>query len=286
MRKSASKVWGQIFCCRSAKISDLCSGTILDNANGMNDKAEKRKFLGSLIIPLILVALMWLVKTIEVSFGIDLGRWGVVPHTAKGLIGIFTLPFLHGSWEHLLSNSVPILVLGTALYYCYPTLANRVMLITYLASGLLTWGIGNPHSVHIGASALVYGMNLFLITSGFIRGNRMLIVIALIMVFLYGSFIWGMIPALAIPQNISWEGHLSGAIIGVLLALFLRKEGPQKEVYHWEEDEEDEDKALHGPQGPQTHGPASTNEESEEKPYWDVPMPSNDELTVRYRFRH
>ena len=253
----------------------------------MEDKQERKKFLGSLIIPLILVALMWLVKIIEVSFGINLGRWGVTPHTAQGLIGILTLPFLHGSWEHLLSNSVPILVLGTALYYCYPSLANRVLLIIYLASGLITWCIGNPETTHIGASALVYGLNLFLITSGFIRGNRMLIVIALIMVFLYGSFIWGMIPSLAIPQNISWEGHLSGAIIGVLLAVFLRKEGPQKEVYHWDEEEDEEDAesaALRPFDG--TQGATSTSEESKEKPYWDVPTPSNDELTVRYRFRH
>ena len=282
----------------SAKISDLCSGTILDNPQRMDEKAEKRKFLGSLIIPLIIVALMWLVKIIEVSFGISLSRWGITPHSTSGLIGIFTLPFLHGSWEHLLSNTVPILVLGTALYYCYPSLANRVLLITYLASGLLTWCIGDPNSTHIGASALVYGLNLFLIASGFIRGNRLLIVISLIMVFLYGSFIWGMIPSLAIPQNISWEGHLSGAIIGVLLAVFLRKEGPQKEVYHWEE-EDDESTALRPferPQGPQAQGPDfnnstdsesddSTGSASDEKPYWDVPMPSNDELTVQYRFR-
>jgi membrane associated rhomboid family serine protease len=245
----------------------------------MEDKQERKKFLGSLIIPLILVALMWLVKIIEISLDTDLGRWGIAPHTAKGIIGIFTLPFLHGSWEHLLSNTVPILVLGTALYYCYPTLANRVMLITYLGSGLLTWCIGNPDATHIGASALVYGLNLFLITSGFIRGNRMLIVIALIMVFLYGSFIWGMIPALAIPQNISWEGHLSGALIGVLLAIFLRKEGPQKEVYHWEDEDENEESCS-------STGSEDDNPETEEKPYWDVPTPSNDELTVRYRFRH
>ena len=241
----------------------------------MDNKAERRKFLGSLIVPLLIVVVMWVVKIVEVSLNTDFGRYGVTPHTARGLIGIFTLPFLHGSWEHLLSNSVPILVLGTALYYCYPTLANRVMLITYLASGLITWCIGNPDSTHIGASALVYGLNLFLIASGFIRGNRMLIVISLIMVFLYGSFIWGMIPSLAIPQNISWEGHLSGAIIGVLLAVFLRKEGPQKEVYHWEEDDEDA-----------TASPTDDTEENGEKPYWDVPTPSNDELTVRYRIRH
>ena len=258
----------------------------------MDDKAERQKFLGSIIIPLIIVAVMWLVKIIEVSFGINLGRWGVVPHSAKGLIGILTLPFLHGSWEHLLSNTVPILVLGTALYYCYPTLANRVMLITWLGSGLLTWCIGDAETTHIGASALVYGLNLFLIFSGFIRGNRMLIVISLIMVFLYGSFIWGMIPALAIPQNISWEGHLSGALIGILLAIFLRKEGPQKEVYHWEEEDDEAETALRpfdGPQGPQAQGPdseASTGSTSDEKPYWDIPTPSNDELTVQYRIRH
>jgi hypothetical protein len=126
------------------------------------------------------------------------------------------------------------------------------------------------------------------------------------MVFLYGSFIWGMIPSLAIPQNISWEGHLSGAIIGVLLAVFLRKEGPQKEVYHWEEEEEETEAALRqaqgpqgpqaqGPQGPQNQGPqgplAQDSEDvstgsTSEKPYWDVPTPSNDELTVQYRFKH
>ena len=122
--------------------------------------------------------------------------------------------------------------------------------------------------------ALVYGLNLFLIFSGFIRGNRMLIVISLIMVFLYGSFIWGMIPSLAIPQNISWEGHLSGAVIGILLAIFLRKEGPQKEVHHWEEDDDDENGSSTGP---------GTDEE---KPYWDVPTPSNEELTVQYRIKH
>ena len=237
----------------------------------MDSKAEKRKFLGSLIVPLLIVAVMWVVKIIEVSLGTDLGRYGLAPHTLRGLLGIFTLPFLHGSWEHLLSNTVPILVLGTALYYCYPTLANRVMLITYLASGLFTWCIGNPDTVHIGASALVYGLNLFLIVSGFIRGNRLLIVISLIMVFLYGGFVWGMIPELARLQNISWEGHLSGAVVGVVLAFFLRKEGPQKEVHHWEDEEDEED---------------SSEDSTTEKPYWDVPTPSNDELTVRYRFRH
>ena len=233
---------------------------------------DRKKFFGSLAIPALLVTLMWVVKVAEMAFSVDLSHWGLIPQTTRGLIGILTMPFLHGSWEHLLTNSFPILVLGTALYYCYPTLANRVKLIGWLASGLLTWCIGAPHSVHVGASALIYSLNLFLVVSGFIRRNRQLIVISLIMVFLYGSFIWGMIPAFAKLQNISWEGHLSGAIVGTALAFIFKKEGPQKEVHHWDED--DDDNSDDDPDG------------GDEKPYWDVPTPSNEELTVQYRIRH
>ena len=231
---------------------------------------DRKKFFGSLAIPALLVTLMWVVKVAEMAFSIDLNSWGLIPQTTRGLIGVLTLPFLHGNWEHLLTNTSAVLVLGTALYYCYPTLANPVMIISWLASGLLTWCIGSPHSIHVGASALIYSLNLFLIVSGFIRGNRMLIVISLIMVFLYGSFIWGMIPALAKLQNISWEGHLSGAIIGIVLAFAYRKKGPQKEVHHWDDEEEDNQDDM---------------DDNGEKPYWDVPTPSNDELTVQYRFR-
>ena len=233
----------------------------------MEENKDRKKFFGSLAIPALLVTLMWVVKVAEMAFSVDLSHWGLIPQTTRGLIGILTMPFLHGSWEHLLTNSFPILVLGTALYYCYPTLANRVMLIGWLASGLLTWCIGAPHSVHVGASALIYSLNLFLVASGFIRRNRQLIVISLIMVFLYGSFIWGMIPAFAKLQNISWEGHLSGAIVGIALAFIFMKEGPQKEEHHWEEDLDDDDN------------------DNGEKPYWDVPTPSDEDLKVEYRFR-
>ena len=227
---------------------------------------DRKKFFGSLAIPALLVTLMWVVKVAEMAFSVDLSIWGLVPWSTRGLWGILTLPFLHGSWEHLITNSFPILVLGTALYYCYPTLANRVMLIGWLASGLLTWCIGAPHSVHVGASALIYSLNLFLVVSGFIRRNRQLIVISLIMVFLYGSFIWGMIPAFAKLQNISWEGHLSGAIVGIVLAFIFMKEGPQKEEHHWDEDDDEEN-------------------DNDEKPYWDIPTPSDEDLKVEYRFR-
>lgn len=230
---------------------------------------DRKQFFGSLAIPALLVTLMLVTKIVEMAFSIDLSKWGLIPHSTKGLIGILTMPFLHGDWEHLFANIPAVLVLGTALYYCYPTIANRVMLISWIASGLLTWCIGLPGSIHVGASALIYSLNLFLIVSGFIRGNRMLIVISLIMVFLYGGFLWGMIPALAKPQNISWEGHLSGAIVGILLALIFRKKGPQKEEHHWDEDDDDD-----------------SDDGTGERPYWDVPTPTDDELKIEYRFRH
>lgn len=231
---------------------------------------DRKKFFGSVAIPALLVTLMWVVKMVEMAFSLDLSSWGLAPQSAKGLWGILTLPFLHGGWEHLLTNTSAVLVLGTALYYCYPTLANRVMLLSWLFSGLLTWCIGRPGTIHIGASALIYALNLFLIVSGFIRGNRLLIVISLIMVFLYGGFVWGMVPTLATLQNISWEGHLSGAIVGVVLAILYRKKGPQKEEHHWDEDDDND----------------NDNENNGEKPYWDVPMPSDEDLKVEYRFRH
>lgn len=231
---------------------------------------DRKKFFGSVAIPAFLTTLMLVVKVAEMAFSVDLTVWGLNPRTTSGLMGILALPFLHAGWEHLLTNITALLVLGTALYYCYPTLANRIMIISWLFSGMLTWCIGSPGTIHVGASALIYSLNLFLIVSGFIRGNRLLIVISLIMVFLYGSFVWGMIPSFAKLQNISWEGHLSGAIVGTALALIYRKKGPQKEEHHWEDEDDDSD-------DPDDPG---------EKPYWDVPTPSDDDLKVEYRFKH
>ena len=240
----------------------------------MEDNTEKKKFTASLFVPASFVVLMWIVKLMELAFGVDLGVYGLRPHMLKGLYGIITMPFLHGSWEHLMTNSIPVLVLGTALYYCYRDIATKVFALSFVISGLLTWCIAS-RGVHVGASALIYALNLFLITSGLIRRNAKLIAISLIMVFLYGSFIWGMIPVFAKPMNISWEGHLAGFITGVFLAFVYRHQGPQKEEFKWEDEDESEDEDDDDGEG-----------ENGEKPYWDVPQPDMKDLTVRYRFRH
>lgn len=212
---------------------------------------------------------MLVVEIIEAVFDLDFSFLGVKPLSAEGLPGIILFHFLHGDWEHLFANSVPILVLGTSLYYFYRPIANKILLILIFSTGLLTW-CGARSGVHIGASALVYGLSFFLMLSGFIRRDRKLIIISLIVVFLYGSLVWGLYPKYAIENNISWEGHLSGFVMGIVLAFYYKKEGPQREEHVWD-DEEDEDD--------------NDSDDPNQKPYWDVPEPDKDELTIKYHFK-
>ncbi len=212
---------------------------------------------------------MLLVEIIEAVFDLDFSFLGVKPLSAEGLPGIILFHFLHGDWEHLFANSVPILVLGTSLYYFYRPIANKILLILIFSTGLLTW-CGARSGVHIGASALVYGLSFFLMLSGFIRRDRKLVIISLIVVFLYGSLVWGLYPKYAIENNISWEGHLSGFVMGIVLAFYYKKEGPQREEHVWD-DEEDEDD--------------NDSDDPNQKPYWDVPEPDKDELTIKYHFK-
>ena len=217
---------------------------------------ERNRLLHSMSVPLSFVLIMWTVKIIEVLFHLDLSCLGLMPLKVEGLTGIFFFHFLHGSWKHLLTNTVPLLVLGACLYYFYRPLATRVWLLLMLSTGLLTW-CGARGGIHIGASALIYGLAFFLMLSGFIRRNRSLIVVSLIVVFLYGSLVWGLYPKYSIANNISWEGHLSGFVMGVALAIIYRHDGPQKEEDDIQDDDVDDD-----------------------DPFWEVPEPPKEDLTV------
>ena len=222
---------------------------------------------------------MWLVKIIEVAFHLDFSFLGVKPVSAEGLPGIFLFHFLHGDWEHLFANTIPILVLGSSLYYFYRPIANKILLILIFSTGLLTW-CGARGGVHIGASGLVYGLTFFLMLSGFIRRDRKLIIISLVVVFLYGSLVWGLYPKYAIANNISWEGHLSGFVMGIVLAIFYKGEGPQREEHVWEEEDDDDNDT-----DPDSDPAPDSAPASDTRPYWDVPEPDKDELTVIYRFK-
>jgi membrane associated rhomboid family serine protease len=197
----------------------------------------RKKFLLSMIIPGIFIVLMWLVKIIEVLFEIDFSGLGIYPLTARGLPGIVFSPFIHADFKHLFNNSLPLFFLSIALFYFYSEIALKVFILTFFQTGLLVW-IAGRDAWHIGASGLVYGLASFLFFSGIIRRYFRLIALSLLIVFLYGSMVWGLFPG--IYKNVSWESHMLGFFSGVVLSVLYRKEGPQRPVYEWMDEEEED----------------------------------------------
>jgi membrane associated rhomboid family serine protease len=197
----------------------------------------RKKFLLSIIIPGIFIFLMWLVKITEILFDADFSFLGIYPLELKGLAGIIFSPLIHEDFKHLFNNSVPLFFLGTAIFYFYSEVALKVSIWTYLLTGLLVWFTGRE-AWHIGASGLVYGFASFLFFSGIIRRYFRLTALSLLIVFLYGSMVWGMMPDLY--KNVSWESHMLGFVSGILLAVWFRNEGPQRPVYEWEDEDEGE----------------------------------------------
>jgi membrane associated rhomboid family serine protease len=202
------------------------------------DAFYRKKMLLSMIIPATFVLLMWLVKITEVLLEIDLSGFGIYPLTIKGLTGIFFSPFIHNDFNHLFNNSLPLFFLATALFYFYSEVALKVFGWTYFLTGLLVWLAGRE-AWHIGASGLVYGLASFLFFSGILRRHFRLIALSLLIVFLYGSMVWGIFPD--IYKNVSWESHMLGFFSGVVLSLWYRKEGPQQPEYEWMDEDEEVD---------------------------------------------
>ncbi|MBK8472522.1 MAG: rhomboid family intramembrane serine protease [Sphingobacteriales bacterium] len=192
-------------------------------------KSDKQHVWSSIWLPLLFVALIWTIKIVETLSGMQWTALGVYPRDPSGLLGILTYPLVHGSWEHLLSNTMPLLVLGSLLMHSYRAVAGRVLPIIYVASGLGIWLFGRQ-SHHIGASGLVYGLAFFLFFSGIWRKDRPSMALAAFVAIFYGGMTWGLYP---MEEGISWEGHLAGAIIGTICAYKYRHINPPPR-YDWE----------------------------------------------------
>lgn len=198
---------------------------------------EKKIFKYSLLFPVLIVGLFWLVMLTEQVLDLDLAEYGILPRAAEGLPGIFFSPFIHSNYDHLLSNSVPFLVLAFALFYFYRHLAYRILFLIYILSGICVW-FGGRESYHIGASGVVYGLASFLFFSGVFRKDANLLTIGIIVTFLYGSMFWGIFP---LKPGISWESHLWGAVSGLILSWYYRHQGPVRPKASWEEEPDDDD---------------------------------------------
>jgi membrane associated rhomboid family serine protease len=222
----------------------------------------KKKLLLSIIIPGIYIFLMWFVKIIEILFDTDFSFFGIYPLEAKGLTGILLSPLIHENLKHLFDNSVPLFLLATAVFYFYSEVALKVFIWTYLLTGLFVWLAGRE-AWHIGASGLVYGLASFLFFSGIIRRYFRLTALSLLIVFLYGSMVWGMLPEFY--KNVSWESHMLGFVSGIILAVRFRNEGPQRPVYEWMEEEEEEEKGRMGEGENWRKGEEENGREGEDK---------------------
>jgi membrane associated rhomboid family serine protease len=199
------------------------------------------QILDNIIWPAVFVVFFWLVYFVDVQYNLNLNQFGINPKSAKGLIGVITSPFLHGDFGHLFSNTVPFLVSSAFVIHFFFKESPKIFAGIWLISGLGVWFFGDSWSIHIGASGLVYGLVTFLLVSGIIRKNQSLAAVALILVFLYGSMVWGLFPQFNISGNqVSWEGHLFGTISGIAMAFTFRKHGPSDDPDPFEgETEED-----------------------------------------------
>lgn len=189
---------------------------------------------GTFTIPVLALVSIWVVYIIEIGFGLNFNSYGIYPKTIIGLRGILFSPFIHSDTKHLLNNSVPLFVMLCSLYYFYYKIANKVLLFGLIIAGFLTWSFARPAN-HIGASGIIYFLVSFIFFSGIFRKHYRLIALSLAVVFLYGSMVWYVLP---VEESISWEGHLSGFIIGLMFAVLFKKIGPQPEIFEYTPNEE------------------------------------------------
>ena len=191
------------------------------------------------LLPTLLVVICWSLFSINYFFNLELFQFGISPRKLNGLVGILVAPMLHVEFNHLLNNTLPLFILSSMLFYFYKPIAWPVFFWIYFISGIWLWVGGRNNDVapfyHFGASILIYGYSTFLFFSGVFRKHKQLMVVSSIVVFLYGSITWGIFP---VDESVSWEGHLFGALSGILVAYFYKQDGPQKVEYHWPDDDE------------------------------------------------
>ena len=199
----------------------------------MNAERNLRK---SAYIVLVFIGLLWWIGVIDAVFQLQLARFGVLPRQAEGLRGVLFAPLIHGSWLHLLANTLPLFILGTAMLYGYPRAAKVALPVIYLASGIGVWFFARGN-YHIGSSGLAYGMMFFVFVIGILRWDKLSIVLSMIVFFLYGGMIWGIFPQ---REGISFESHFFGAVTGVVMAIVLKRRDPAlpEKQYSWEQEDE------------------------------------------------
>lgn len=196
------------------------------------------------------------------------------PQTPTGLLGILTAPLLHASLEHLAGNAFSLLVLGTLAGTVYPNATRRALPVLWLGSGLGTWLIAQD-GYHLGASGLLHGLGFLIFTLGLLRRDRPAIAAAMIAFFFFGSMLLTVLPQ---ELGVSWEYHLSGALVGVLCAWVWRRADPPppRRRYSWEDDPEPEEREADVLEPPRPDDVPVLWHRPEERRGVVLPFPGND----------
>lgn len=188
----------------------------------------------AIVVPLILVAMMWLVFILQ-QIGVFQQCFGVIPWKMQGLKGIVLSPLFHGSWDHLISNTLPFLFLSFLTIQFYNKIAYKALVFGWLMSGIGIWIFPDIASLstgirscHIGASGVIYMLLCFLFVSGLLSKKFVLLLLSLAIGFLYWGLIYGVFPNERIDSNVSWQGHLIGSLTGVYLAWRFNKKSISK----------------------------------------------------------
>ena len=176
--------------------------------------------------------LIWSVKLAESVLGLSLSHLGVYPQTASGLFGIIAAPLIHGSFEHVFANTLPVLLLGSMLIYGYPRSRWWVLSFVWVMSGLGVWLFARSN-YHIGASGITHGLFFYLFVAGILRRDKRSSALLMIAFFMYGTMFWTIFPQ---GPGISFEYHFFGALSGAVCATGFRHWDPKPvlKTYSWE----------------------------------------------------
>ena len=194
--------------------------------------ATENPLRSSIAIATSFIALIWAVKFYELVFGVDLYNLGIYPRSEVGLLGIITAPLVHGSWQHLMGNSLPTLLLGSMLIYGYPKSRYWALAGIWLLSGIGVWLFGRS-SYHFGASGMTHGMFFYLFIGGILRRDKRSAAILMIAFYMYGGMLLTIFPG---DPGVSFESHLFGALAGAFCAYLFRNwdPKPRRKRYSWQ----------------------------------------------------
>lgn len=229
------------------------------------------KLIDAIVWPLVIVVMIWLAFFINFGTVYNFNELGMRPQQWEGVLGIFTMPFLHSNFDHLFSNSVPLVLSMGFIFIYFKEKSTRILVLNWILTGVILLFLGDEGTLHIGASGLVYAYIFFLVTHAFFTRNKEMLAAAFVLIFLYGSLVYGLFPEYGrlIGKNISWEGHLAGAISGIFFGFLYRNSGPQQAIYFEEEDDEEDD--------------------DDEFAYWKIPQDesiADDSRPIRINYRY